>query len=274
LLHARTATIRLLDEDGSMPTLVALGKYAEKHRGTIIKLGEGITGNVAKTGKAEIINDPRQDSRIVHVPGTPDEEEEHEAIIFAPLMVAENVIGVMGLWRDRTAEGPFSENDLNFLKNIARQAANAIQNARLFEEVQRQKLYSEALLENSPVAIMTSDLDNNVVSWNPAAEALFGYRAEEAVGKPIVELISDGQFDEEIGDNFAQIQNGGRVSEVTQRYRKDGSPVDVELLALPVVMEGKNVGLIAIYHDITELLRARHEAEAANDAKSAFLATM
>ncbi|MGW8144358.1 MAG: GAF domain-containing protein [Anaerolineales bacterium] len=274
LLRARTATIRLLDDDGNLPTVVAIGKYAEKHRGTSIKMGEGITGNVAKSGKAEIINDPRADERIVHIPGTPDEEDELEAIIFAPLMIGERVIGVMGLWRDKPIAGPFSEEDLAFLKGLARQAAIAIENARLFEEVQRQKLYSEALVQNSPVAIMTSDLDNKVVSWNPAAEQLFGYTSEEAIGVRINELISNGKADEEIANNFKQVEDGIRVKTVTQRYRKDDSPVDVELLALPVVMEGKRVGLIAIYHDITELLKARHEAEAANEAKSAFLATM
>jgi PAS domain S-box-containing protein len=274
LLNARTATIRLLEEDGSLPTVVAIGKYAEKHRGTRIQMGEGITGNVAKSGKAEIINDPRKDERIVHIPGTPDEEDDYEAIIFAPLMIGERVIGVMGLWRDRPVAGPFSEDDLNFLKSLARQAANAIENARLFEEVQRQKLYSEALVQNSPVAIVTSDLENNVVSWNPAAEILFGYQAEEAIGVNVLELISDANVDAEMADNFKELSGGGKVNTVTQRFRKDGSPVDVELLSLPVVMEGKQVGLIAIYHDITELLRARHEAEAANEAKSAFLATM
>ena len=99
---------------------------------------------------------------------------------------------------------------------------------------------------------MTSDLDNKVVSWNPAAESLFGYQSEEAIGEPINELISNGKADEEIASNFQKIEDGGRVNTVTQRFRKDGSPVDVELLALPVVMEGKRVGLIAIYHDITE----------------------
>ena len=77
-----------------------------------------------------------------------------------------------------------------------------------------------------------------------------------------------------MAENFKQLVEGGRVSSVTQRYRKDGSSVDVELLALPVVLDGTQVGLVSIYHDITELLRARHEAEAANEAKSAFLATM
>ena len=271
LLNARTATIRLLEEDGSLPTVVAIGKYAEKHRGTTIQMGEGITGNVAKTGKAEIINDSRQDRRMVHVPGTPDDLE---AIIFAPLMIGERVTGVMGLWRDKPVAGPFSQDDLRFLESLARQAANAIENARLFEEVQRQKLYSEALVQNSPVAIVTTDLENMVVSWNPAAENLFGYQADEAIGVNILDLISKVKADEEMSNIFKQLKDGGRVKTVTQRFRKDGSTVDVELLALEVLMEGKQVGLVAIYHDITELLRARHEAEAANEAKSAFLATM
>ena len=50
--------------------------------------------------------------------------------------------------------------------------------------------------------------------------------------------------------------------------------VDVEISSMPVVVDGARVGMIGIYHDITELLRARQEAEAANEAKSAFLATM
>ena len=268
LLNARTATIRLLQEDGLLPTVVAIGKYAEKHRGTEIRMGEGITGNVAKSGRAEIINDPRKDERIMHIPGTPDEEEEFEAIIFAPLKIGDRVIGVMALWRDLRVAGPFSEGDLKFLESLARQAAIAIENARLFEEVQREKLYSEALVQNSPVAIITCDLENRVVSWNPASESLFGYRAEEAIGVHLVDLISGDT------DYFKELRDGGRVKTVTQRYRKDGSPVDVDLMAVPVIMEGKQVGLVAIYHDITELLRARHEAEAANEAKSAFLATM
>ncbi len=65
-----------------------------------------------------------------------------------------------------------------------------------------------------------------------------------------------------------------RFRAITRRVRKDGSLVDVETSAMPVVVDGVQVGVIAIYHDITELLQARREAEAANEAKSAFLATM
>ena len=59
-----------------------------------------------------------------------------------------------------------------------------------------------------------------------------------------------------------------------KRRRKDGSLVDVEVLAVPVVVDGERVGMMGLYHDVTELLSARKVAEAANSAKSQFLASM
>ncbi|MBE0592955.1 MAG: response regulator, partial [Gemmatimonadales bacterium] len=64
------------------------------------------------------------------------------------------------------------------------------------------------------------------------------------------------------------------VQGIGQRRRRDGSLVDVEVLAVPVVLDGTRVGMMGLYHDITELLRARRDAELANDAKSRFLASM
>src|SRR4029450_1483404 len=52
-------------------------------------------------------------------------------------------------------------------------------------ELNRQKRFLEALLEVSPEAIVTTDLHDRVTSWNPSAERLFGYRADEAIGHDI-----------------------------------------------------------------------------------------
>jgi PAS domain-containing protein len=60
----------------------------------------------------------------------------------------------------------------------------------LAEELERQKQYFESLLEISPVAIVTTDLDTTVTSWNPEAERLFGYTREEAIGRPVDDLIA------------------------------------------------------------------------------------
>jgi signal transduction histidine kinase len=64
------------------------------------------------------------------------------------------------------------------------------------------------------------------------------------------------------------------VKGISQRRHKNGAMVDVEVLGVPVMVNGKRVGLMALYHDITELLKARREAEAASRAKSQFLASV
>ena len=57
-------------------------------------------------------------------------------------------------------------------------------------ELQDQKRYFESLLETSPTAIVITDLDSRIVSWNPAAERLFGFTAEEAIGRATDDLVA------------------------------------------------------------------------------------
>ena len=140
-------------------------------------------------------------------------------------------------------------------------------------EIRRAKQYFESLVEISPVAVVVMDADESVIGWNPAAAQLFGYSSEEAVGRHIDELVLQGLEDEGL-DVTRQAIETGREDRITQRRRKDGELVDVQMMLVPLSVDGRHVGFYAIYNDITELERARHEAEAATQAKSAFLATM
>jgi PAS domain S-box-containing protein len=142
-------------------------------------------------------------------------------------------------------------------------------------ELRRQKEYYEALFVNNPGAVVTVDLYGSVVSWNPAAEKLFGYKQEEVMGKNLDALVAaDPRIQEEAIRYTHQVTTIGRVQATTRRVRQDGSLVDVEVLALPVIVGEEKVGYIGIYIDITDLQEARRQAEAANQAKSAFLANM
>jgi len=141
------------------------------------------------------------------------------------------------------------------------------------EEINRRKQYFEALVENSPVAIVVLDNRQDIVSCNPAFEQLFGYGSDEAVGRNLDALITTPDTAREAAI-FTQQALTGPVHEIGSRRRRDGTPVDVELFAVPVVVNGERIGALAIYHDITELTRARLDAESANHAKSDFLANM
>jgi len=270
VLRARDVVLRLLEPDGSLPAVVAIGKYADLFRTFPVRLGVGLMGGVGQTGVAEIINDPAQDPRVARVAGT-EADESTEAIILAPMMIRETVIGVMGLWRDRAVSGLFTEADLNFLVGLARQAAIAIQNARLFAEVQQRRQYYEAMLANSPVAIVTIDPEAHVTSWNPEAEKLFGYALDEAIGRNIDDLIARDESLKLEAERYSRQAVNQNVQALTRRTRKDGTMVEVEMFGVPVTVGEEQAGVIAIYHDITELQRARREAEEANQVKGAFL---
>ncbi len=143
------------------------------------------------------------------------------------------------------------------------------------QQVEREKRHLEAVVLNSPVAIVVMDLYGAITSWNPAAERLFGYTEAEAVGGNVDDLLATGALRTE-ATTFSQqtLRENKLIRIVTQRKRKDGTLVDVEVSGVPVVLDNQRIAALAIYHDITELQRARREAEAANTAKGSFLAVM
>ncbi|HZM25531.1 MAG TPA: GAF domain-containing protein, partial [Anaerolineales bacterium] len=142
LFNARDTILRLVDPGGSLRTALALGRYAEENAADILTLGEGITGGIAQSGIAEVIHDVDLDPRGVHVAGTPDQEEIPETMMVAPLIASNRPIGVISVYKDRTA-GTFSQVDLDFLVGLGRQAAIAIENSRLFDEAQSARAAAE-----------------------------------------------------------------------------------------------------------------------------------
>ena len=120
-------------------------------------------------------------------------------------------------------------------------------------EVIRQRRFFEALLEVSPEAIVTTTVDDTVASWNPAAERLFGYTADEALGRASMSLAQRPDLHEEGKELDREANEGRTVRAVTQRTRKDGSVVDVDIVGGPVTVGGELVAKHVFYHDISEL---------------------
>jgi PAS domain S-box-containing protein len=122
------------------------------------------------------------------------------------------------------------------------------------EQVARQLA---AIVASSDDAIVSKDLDSTVMSWNDAAERIFGYSAQEMIGRSITTIIPSDLQDEE-PRILERIRHGERVDHYeTVRRRKDGSLIDVSLTISPLKdSQGGIVGASKIAHDITDRKRA------------------
>ena len=119
-----------------------------------------------------------------------------------------------------------------------------------------------AIVESSEDAIVGKDLDGVITSWNPAAEQLYGYTAEEAIGRPISILIPPGR-PTELPSIMERLRRGERIRHFeTTRVRKDGSTVDVSLSLSPVRdTRGRIVGAAGIGREITDRRKAERERD-------------
>src|SRR3712207_1405686 len=257
-LHDAYATGTLPDVGWSLGyMLVALGAYAAR---------------LAPTGEAAT------------TPGEPDDDTPRSASplpeqrVWPSLLpyVLVPAVGILVVYAWRTSAGSGSLARGVYLGAalliglvLLRQVFTIVENARLYNrlqgtyreveqkndqlvrsqnELRRQKEYFEALVLNSPVAIAIIDLDANVLSWNPAAERLFGYTQAEAVGRSIDDLVAETpEMRAKVLKYTQQASSDGRVDAVTRRSRKDGTLVDVKLLAVPVTVGGERVGTYAMY---------------------------
>lgn len=117
-----------------------------------------------------------------------------------------------------------------------------------------------AIVESSDDAIVSKDLNGIIATWNKAAERLFGYFAEEVIGKPITIIIPHDRLDEEIGI-LQRLRRGERIDHFeTVRQRKDGSLINISLTISPVTDDtGRVIGASKIARDITEQKRREEQ---------------
>jgi PAS domain S-box-containing protein len=142
------------------------------------------------------------------------------------------------------------------------------QSARLdaLSGAERAAQHLAAIVESSEDAIISKDLNAIIQSWNAGAERVFGYKADEVIGKSITILIPEGHKDEE-PEILRRIRRGERVEHFeTKRQRKDGSIIDISLTISPVRdAEGRIVGASKIARDISD--RKRSEETLARRAR-------
>ncbi|MBO0756475.1 MAG: PAS domain S-box protein, partial [Bradyrhizobiaceae bacterium] len=176
------------------------------------------------------------------------------ALVSIPLRENDAALGKLMIYYETPHR--FARSDIDLAEGIGRQLSFGIARMR----AERAAHHLAAIVESSDDAIVSKDLDGVIKSWNYGAEHLFGYTAEEAIGRSIDILIPPERLEEE-PRILARIRRGERVVHFeTIRRRKDGSLVDVSLTVSPVRdAYGKIVGASKIARDISE--RKAAEAE-------------
>jgi len=197
-------------------------------------------------------------------------------VIALPLVLNEEIIGVLYMFRITGIA--FSSNDQQVLSSFANQAAIAIRNARLYQEVLTEKSRLDAIIENSAEGIMILDPDCRIQVFNRALARMTGWRSAEAIGKYCAEALKlRGAQDVMLcGEHCPLVEAYGQASAgaPTQHYtegdieRPDGSRIAVGVShSLLYDEHGRLVNIIVNVHDISRF----REAE---EMKSTFISVI
>ena len=127
-------------------------------------------------------------------------------------------------------------------------------------ELQQRTIYLNSLIENSPFGIAVLDQTGKVDLCNLAFRRLFGYERSLVIGKKLDSLISCNQPDDLL-ELSPRVYAGQSVEGSTRRARNDGTLVDVEVHAVPLIIDGSVRGAYALYNDISDAIKAAHEKE-------------
>ncbi len=212
---------------------------------------KGVSVKVVQTGKSINVPDvEKEDSWVEFMPGI-------RSGLDVPVKVGGKVLGVIGV--DGKKLNAFSEKDQELLEILASHAATAISNldrAKNLEayarEIRESQQKFERLFTDNPEAAVYMDSSFHILDINPRFSELFGYSSGEVRGKHINDGIvpKDKMEEGEMLDREALKK--GYVYHDTVRKRKNGSLVPVSISAAPITVEGKLVGIVGLYKDITE----------------------
>jgi PAS domain S-box-containing protein len=160
---------------------------------------------------------------------------------------------------------------LKILRAFANQATTALEQAAQFEEIHNAYEHHRALIDASPTAIVDFDLEGRIRSWNGGAAEIFGWSADEVIGRvsPIVPEDELPTFLETLG----RIAAGEKLRDLdVRRLHRDGSLIDTVVSAAPIrVASGKVVGVIATMIDVTQRKRSVRMHAASEARKDAIL---
>jgi len=224
LLDSITSAVYLPDpEFKTLIPFAVIGHEAEEILNDTLEVGNGVLGNIAQTQVGEIVNDVYHDPRAITIQGTV-EEAPNEHLMAVPVKLQDRVTGLMAIWR--VGKGTeFNETEFDFLKNLAQQAAIAIENARLFQDVSNSQNQLSEALRIARIGYFEIDWTANSITFTDELFDLLNTTAEKEGGYtlPIQESLQKFVLSEDIQIATKAIQDSinsdSDRSEITSEVR-------------------------------------------------------
>ena len=190
LLDGVTVAVYLPDEDFKVLNPIAVvGEEAEEILNDPLYFGKGVIGSIAQSKTGEIVNNVYNDKRAVTVQGTdPDVVDEH--LMVAPVLLQDRLTGVMAIWRVGK-DTDFKENEFEFLSSMAQQASIAIENARLFQNVNESQGQLSEALRIARIGYFEIDWADQTITLTDELLSLLNTSAEKEGGYqfPLAEIL-------------------------------------------------------------------------------------
>jgi PAS domain S-box-containing protein len=242
---------------------------AAKSDGKVV-LGKGYSGMIAgsslepliREGRIRVINDlqdylekkPSSESTRLIV------REGMKSSLTLPLLMEGKPVGVM-FFSSRTA-GVYLPEHEEFLRNIVGHMAIAVERSRLIDGLRERTEFLENILQNSLDAIVVVDAQNRIKTWNEGARRIFGYTADEVIGKGSDLLLLPEDRGTAEGTRIKHLveQNGFLAAHECIRMTKDGRRMVVQVSStLLKDKKGRPIGRSSIVRDVTDLKNLQQE---------------
>lgn len=219
--------------------------------------------------------------------------QQPKSVLCSPILHQGKFVGVLYL-ENNLVKGAFTDDRVKLLNLLCAQAAISLENSQLYEksrqysqELERSLTELSAtesslrasqqrlqlLVQQAPLAIMEWDINQQITSWNPAAERIFGYTQQETLGRQIQLLVPEQRRLEVAKVASALLSQQGGSHSINENITKDGKIIICAWYNSPLVNEdGALIGVASLIDDITEQkiaeIKLQHQAEELETALS------
>ena len=235
-LNVEQAAVMLLQQDEASDPFRTMARKAHSGNELVpFRFGQQLTGWMLKNRKPLLINDIQEDDRFRSVAAS---DFPIRSLLSVPLRAKGQMVGLLNVFNKRGEEG-FTREDQRLLSIIASQSSQIVENARLYEELQRRSKELEesehkyrALMQEAAEAILlASDANKRIVEVNERAEAITGRPRERLIGRTLAQVLPVAELEDP--ETYETIAAGGNVR-VTFSASPDGEKRHFDLSATQV----------------------------------------